>query len=148
MHIMHVVMNHGARLGGFPEEVARIAEEASVYAKLKIAFPEIEWAPCVESAIPASGLGRGALLRCAGMLEDSIAAEIMGACGRLPRGRTAPSDNALRKGLQSLGFLPIRCSHPTCRDPAAILTALAADERAVLLEATRPRASRGLSMSL
>lgn len=44
MHIIRQAMNHSIALREFPEAVAQVSEEISAFAKMKIRYPELEWA--------------------------------------------------------------------------------------------------------
>jgi hypothetical protein len=130
LHEMHVIMNHGNRMKDFPDNVAQIATEASAYSKLKMGFPEMKWAQCVERDIPASTLPESSIKRYSRMAEETIAREILAECQRVcPAEQAAPSDATLKKALGAMGFKPELCAHPTCKDPGAIGRALASDQR-------------------
>lgn len=77
-HLMHMVMNHHNRFKGFAPEIAAIGADISVYAKLKLAFPSMEWVPELEEAFPASTLSLADLKKYAKVAEDTIIREVSG----------------------------------------------------------------------
>jgi predicted metal-dependent peptidase len=77
-HLMHMVMNHHNRFKGFPPEIASIGADISVYSKLKLAFPQLEWVPELEEAFPASKLTLADLKKYSKAAEETILREVAG----------------------------------------------------------------------
>ena len=77
-HLLHMVMNHHRRFKGFAPEIAAIGADISVYSKLRLAFPDMEWLPELNEAFPASKLTQSDLKKYAKLSEDSIIREVAG----------------------------------------------------------------------
>jgi predicted metal-dependent peptidase len=77
-HLMHMIMNHHKRFKGFPSDLASIGADISVYSKLKLAFPTMEWVPELDEAFPASKLSHEDLKKYAKLSEESIIREVAG----------------------------------------------------------------------
>ena len=77
-HLLHMVMNHHRRFKGFPPEIAAIGADISVYSKLRLAFPDMEWLPELDEAFPASKLTQSDLKKYSKLSEDSIIREVAG----------------------------------------------------------------------
>lgn len=77
-HLMHMIMNHHKRFKGFAPELTAIGADISVYSKLRLAFPDMEWVPELEEAFPASKLNQEDLKKYAKLAEDTIIREVAG----------------------------------------------------------------------
>ena len=142
---MRILMNHSTRLKTLfsgtviPEDVAQIAGETSAYSKLRMGYPELSWAPCIEQDIAASVLSREALRRYSVMAEEEIAYEIMDACESVSPTTNAEglSERDLLAALPFMDMNPTLCTHIACRDSNFALLAIADQESRDKRRATR-----------
>lgn len=77
-HCMHMIMNHHKRFKGFPGEFTAIGADISVYSKLRLAFPDMEWVPELNEAFPASTLTIDEMKKYAKLSEETIIREVAG----------------------------------------------------------------------
>ncbi len=76
-HLSHMMLNHHQRFSQFPEEIVALATDISVYAKLKLAYPDMKWVSSLEKDFAASSLPVQALKQYAASAEESIMRELM-----------------------------------------------------------------------
>ena len=142
---MRILMNHVGRLTvlsdgtTIPEDIAQIAGETSAYCKLRAGFPDTRWVPCISEDIAASTLSELRIQYWATKAEETIARHLLFACARVRNdlSRNASEKKVLLSALESLNMVPKLCVHNVCRDPDFALVAIADQERADLLRATR-----------
>lgn len=97
-HLLHMVMNHHKRFNAFDPEIAAIGSDISVYAKLKLAYPNMKWVEELEKDFVASGLSTPELQKYAALAEESIIREIGGRYrSNLPPEETENFDEEERK---------------------------------------------------
>lgn len=76
-HLTHMIMNHGNRFSAFPQEIAAIGADISVYAKLKKAYPDMKWVASLEKEFSAHKLSDTELSKYAKMAEETIIRELL-----------------------------------------------------------------------
>lgn len=75
-HLTHMVMNHNRRLDRFHPEIAQMGADLWARAKLKLAYPDMDWVPLLEETIPGAGATPAQLIEIAKRAEESLAAEL------------------------------------------------------------------------
>lgn len=77
--LSHLVLRHHKRFLGFPRRVADVGSDVAVNCKLRMAYPDMKWAPSLLAVSPGASMSRLKTERYAKLAEETIMHEIMAA---------------------------------------------------------------------
>src|SRR5476651_644150 len=87
-----MLLRHHTRFERFPSLIADIGADMSINAKLRLAYPDMQWVPSLLDVSPGASLPPKDLKRVAKLAEETIIRELLSAHNHLLDKKTPPQD--------------------------------------------------------
>lgn len=75
-HLSHMIMGHNHRFQHYPSEIVQLGTDLWVYARLKLAYPDLIWPDAFEKKCIGYGMSEAQLKSIVKVSEDTIIAEL------------------------------------------------------------------------
>jgi predicted metal-dependent peptidase len=92
-NLSHMILRHHHRFENFPSLIADIGADLSINAKLRLAYPDMQWVPSLLEVSPGASLPPAELRRVAKLAEETIIRQLMSAHNALEDAKNPPSED-------------------------------------------------------